>query len=299
MDHNPLPSDVMSALEACRPGADDERLTEVAEILAYASPVQVAAVRRSLARVDRAIMGVIDRVPLPDGLAERLLDRLAIAQQEAAEAGPGPVHPLAEPAEAPAPYGELPAKRTGAKRTGAKRTGAKRTGAKRTGAKWTGAKWLMAGGGAALALAASLLIAMAVWPRENMPLAEMQTEVRALFEADHQGAVSASGSLPSDADPAGLGGVSTQWVIGCHAIELLDRHGYAYELAQHRARGTLYVVPLKSWRGPTLSGLGAQAVVQSTSGTTVAAWTDETNAYFLVAKGDGRAIATFFPRRMA
>lgn len=277
MDRDPLPSDVMSALAACRPDAEDERLPEVVEILerAYASPVQVAAVRRSLAQVDRAIMDVIDKVPVPDGLAERLLDRLAVAQQEVTVAAEGPVLPIsAGTAEKVAGFAGLPAKPPRL-------------------------KWLMVAGGAALALAASLLIAVAVWPRENLELAEMQTEVRALYEADEHGAASASGSLPSGATADGLGGVSAEWVIGCRAIKLLHRHGYAYELAQRRVTGTLYVVPLKSWRGPTLSGLGALAVAQSTSGTTVAAWTDQTNAYFLVVKGDSRAISAFFRKSMA
>jgi hypothetical protein len=40
-------------------------------------------------------------------------------------------------------------------------------------------------------------------------------------------------------------------------------------------------------------------VVQSTSGTTIAAWTDNTNAYFLVARGDSRAISAFLGKSMA
>lgn len=270
MDHESLPSDVMAALDACRPNQPDEHLPEVAECLAHASPAQVAAVRRSLERVDRAIMSAVQQAPVPAGLAERLLERLATAERDAvalaAEREAGSVSQQIEPArktERLAPSSK---------------------------------KWLAALGGA-LALAASVLMALAIWPRESLPLAEMQTQVRALYEADDHGPASASTSSPFDANH--LGGVSAEWVIGCHAIELLDRNGYAYELANRRARGTLYVVPLKGWRGPALGGLGTTPVAQSTSGTTVAAWMDNTNAYFLVAKGDSRAIAAFFPRSMA
>lgn len=274
MDHEPLSRDIMSALEACRPGRQDDELPEVAEILANASPVRVAAVRRSLQRVDRAITSATQQAPVPVGLAERLLDRLAAAERDreglVAEGDAGAIRPCDDTAEKSERIAPLRA------------------------------KWLAVGG--ALALAASLLVALALWPRETLQLAEMQAEVRSLYDADDHSAASGSTSLPSGADPTSLGGVSSEWVIGCHAIELLQRSGYAYELAHRRARGTLYVVPLKAWRSPVLStvpkqGLGAVPVAQSTSGTTVVAWTDSTNAYFLVAKGD--SISAFFPRSMA
>lgn len=267
MDHEPLPRAIISALDACRPGKQDETLPEVADRIAHAPPAQLAAVRRSLERVDRAIMAAVQQVPVPAGLAERILQRLPDAERGS--------DTFAAPEAADSIPVRVPLDRAGT----AHRLAPFQK------------QWLLWTSGA-LALAACLLIAVVFWPRENLHLAEMQTQVRALYEADgHRGT-----AAPIAAAPMGLGGVSPQWVVGQHAIELLERGGIAYELAHRRARGTLYVVPLKRWRGPTLEGLTATPTAQSTSGTTVAAWTDDTNAYFLIAKGDSRAIWAFFPR---
>lgn len=274
MEHERLTNDVLWALESCRPGRQDENLPEAAERLAHVSSEQVASTRRSLERVDRAVITAMQQVPVPAGLAERLLERLAAAEPVAADLSAAGtkscVPPRIEPAHKPVQAAPLRS------------------------------KWLVAGG--ALALAASVLIALVIWPRESIELAEMQTEVRTVYEAEDHLAASAVSSVPPDT--TALGGVSSEWVVGWHAIELLDRSGYAYELAHRRARrtqyrGTLYVVPLKAWRGPVLSGLRSDAVVQSTSGTTIAAWTDNTNAYFLVARGDSRAISAFLAKSMA
>lgn len=285
MDDEPLSSEALSALEACRPGRHDEALPEVAERLAHLPPAQVSAARRSLQRVDRAITTAMRQVPVPVGLAERLLERLAAAErnsQNPAVAGDTDIIHAAGDIAPDAP-GKVAA---GALGDVAPADEAARHVPRR-------AKWLVASG--MLALAASLLIALVVWPRERMQLADMQTEVRAFYEADNHSA----SSVPSQATRPALGGVSSEWVVGGHAINLFDRSGYAYELAHRRARGTLYVVPLKSWRGPALIGLSTAAFAQSTSGTTVAAWTDNTNAYFLVAKGDSRALAVFLRRSIA
>ncbi|MGH7135256.1 MAG: hypothetical protein ACREHD_05910, partial [Pirellulales bacterium] len=117
-----------------------------------------------------------------------------------------------------------------------------------------------------------------------------------------------------DALPTALGGVATDNVIGWHRVELFRRSGYGYDLANRRTvnhgtanhgaanhgiGGTLYVLPLGSWLGPKLSGLNAVPVPQSTSGATVAAWTDGTYAYILVVKGGRSAFASFLPRRVA
>lgn len=267
MDHERLSSEVMSALEACRPGRQDEVLPEVANRVAQAPPAQVARMRRSLERVDRAIMAAMEQVPVPAGLAERLLERLAAAEQGSheliAHEETGSVLTCAEPAAGRAPP-------------------------------WAKHWPLLAGG--ALALAASLLIAVAVWPRESLQLADMQTQIRAFYATDGHSAAANSARSATGSAPTGLGGVSPESVVGRHAIELFARGGIAYELAHRRTRGTLYVVPLKAWRGPTLTGLTAIPTAHSTSGTTVVAWTDNDNAYFLVAKGDSRAVWAFFPR---
>jgi hypothetical protein len=70
-DH--ISSDARSAIDACRPDSDDYLLPEVVSATAKESPRRVEAVRRSIQRIDRAIMTATQKVPVPEGLADRIL----------------------------------------------------------------------------------------------------------------------------------------------------------------------------------------------------------------------------------
>lgn len=276
MNDDLLPSDVISALEACRPDRQDERLPEVAAALANTSPERVAKARRAIEGFDRAVRTAIRQAPVPEGLAQRVLARVALAEESL----------LRNAATLPTEAGELrlppPGERTAAIVLTDSRVRRRPLFA------------LMVGGG--LAIAASLLIALMAWPRGTVDVAALQTQASEFYRADKQHVLAAG-----DAFPTALGGVAAGKVAGWHPIKLFDRHGFGYDLADRRTRskGALYVLPLSSWRGPKLSGLNAVPLPQSTSGTTVAIWVDDTSAYVLVVEGGMSAFSSFLPQRVA
>jgi hypothetical protein len=278
MIDDPLPSDARSALEACRADHQDERLPEIAATLANIPPERVAKARRSIEGVDRAVTRAIQQAPVPEGLAERVMARITIAQQPAAYSqapsprqgdelllsiGPTDIRPADELAT---PAGGRRIRRS--------------------------SMMLVACG--SFALAATILIAFLAWPRGTVDLANVQSQAIEFYDSyQHRAAAN------DDALPTALGGVAADKVIGWHRVELFRRSGYGYDLANRRTKGTLYVLPLGSWLGPKLSGLNAVPVPQSTSGATVAAWTDGTHAYILVVKGGRPAFSSFLSQRVA
>src|SRR5690348_8291968 len=68
----------MAAIESCRPDSDDASLSEVASMLAGESSERVAAHRHSVETVDRAVKNAVQRVTVPEGLAERILAGIAV-----------------------------------------------------------------------------------------------------------------------------------------------------------------------------------------------------------------------------
>src|SRR5688500_322319 len=88
--------ELLQRLDACRPGSDDFRdagLAPLADELA-AQPAS-RALRARVEHLDRAIGVALDDVPLPAGLQERLLARLAAAQDSTSQesaAQDGAVH---------------------------------------------------------------------------------------------------------------------------------------------------------------------------------------------------------------
>ncbi|HET6882980.1 MAG TPA: hypothetical protein VFI31_22615 [Pirellulales bacterium] len=276
MNHEPLQSDVISAIEACRPGQHDERLPEVAEALAAVPAARLAEVRRRVERLDRSLAAAVQQAPVPAGLADRILAQLAAADEQAAieqREGDGRLAAAEHPDEDAASLDPEPLQE--------QRSGSIR-------------RWLKTSAWAGLALAASLLIALAVWPRETLDVADVHARARELYQTDDHRL-----DLSAEAPPTPLGGVAPNSVAGWRPIEFLGRDGYAYELDNRRAKATLYVVPLQSWFGPRLGGLGTVPTPQSTSGATVAAWTAGAQVYVLVVNGGMGSFSSFLPRSMA
>ncbi|HVX13622.1 MAG TPA: hypothetical protein VHC22_20730 [Pirellulales bacterium] len=278
MDHEPLSNDVLSAIDACRPQRGDERLPEVAAALSAAPAGRVAEVRRSVERVDRAIMAAIQQAPVPAGLADRLLTRIDAAALDGdgeETQGASRAAPACRETEVSAlDCGERDLRRGHRAR-----------------------HWVMAGG--ACALAASLLAAFVLWPRERLELADVQAQARELYDADNHGA-----DLSMDDHPTPLGGVRSNAVRGWRPVRFLGRGGYAYELTSGRVQAALYVVPLGGVLAPRLNvpstpaspgTLGASGI----SGLTVTSWTDNQYVYVLVVKGSEGAIRNFLPRSVA
>jgi hypothetical protein len=72
---------LLEALEACRPGSDDISDPALADLAAeLARHPELEDVFGRLQKLDATLAGVFEDVPVPDGLANRLLARLAVAK---------------------------------------------------------------------------------------------------------------------------------------------------------------------------------------------------------------------------
>lgn len=100
MDSQPIRDErILEALEVCRPGSDDlsdPALADLADQLG-ANP-ELKRLYEWLRRVDGKLAAVFREVPVPEGLAERITDRLAAARTE-----PAAMADVEETAEGPAP----------------------------------------------------------------------------------------------------------------------------------------------------------------------------------------------------
>ncbi len=100
MDSQPIRDErILEALEVCRPGSDDlsdPALADLADQLG-ANP-ELKRLYDWLQRVDGKLAAAFREVPVPEGLAQRITDRLGAAQAE-----PAAMADVEETAEAPAP----------------------------------------------------------------------------------------------------------------------------------------------------------------------------------------------------
>lgn len=148
--HGSLSRDVITAIDACRPDSDDDRLPEVASVLDRESSARVGDLRRSVERIDRAVTAATRQVSVPDGLADRIL--AGIHAIDLASAGP---------------------KDASAWNVAKKHRSRRRV------------VWI----GTGLAMAASLLIGLGLWSsRPSIELAEAQAQVRTFYETDDHAA---------------------------------------------------------------------------------------------------------------
>src|SRR5581483_8659248 len=90
---------IREGLEACRPGSDDLRSPELADVAAAVDGNgEVRSLHQRLQNWDVAISNAMEDVPLPEGLAARLLARLsaeAPVEDSQSPAQPLAAHPLA------------------------------------------------------------------------------------------------------------------------------------------------------------------------------------------------------------
>lgn len=154
-----ISAEALIAIEACRPDSDDAALAEVAAILDREPPEPVAAARKSIERVDRAIMAAAQNLPVPEGLEDRILANLrSAADTDRVEvAGRASVVPLLVASHR--------------------------------------RKWLAAG--ACLVLAASLLVTVGYWfARSSLDADQLRAEARETYHADDHRAKLATGEAP-------------------------------------------------------------------------------------------------------
>ena len=82
MKNRPIPDErILEAIEACRPGSDDVADPALAYLAAaMAADPELENLYARLQQVDGMLTADFRRVPVPEGLDHRLLERLAAAR---------------------------------------------------------------------------------------------------------------------------------------------------------------------------------------------------------------------------
>jgi len=263
-----LRSTILDALEVCRPYSDD--LADAAMAAAadqLRGSAELAARFRHQERLDARIAAAFVDVPVPDGLAERILQGLAEAPAPQAEETfaaveePGPAEPLAVVAGA----GPRVSRR-----------------------------WLVLG--TAGIVAATVMITAAVLhvrlpqvDRPNMLDAAIQ-----FFDGDWEelaGGRPIAGAAPGGGFPLSPHVLQGDWVRRRNVSEFLGRRGVAYDLTRPGGpRATLYVVkyplvglPSRPSREPTLT----------THDRSTSAWQAGPTLFVLVVEGGPRTYRAY------
>ncbi|HWA97203.1 MAG TPA: hypothetical protein VG713_01865 [Pirellulales bacterium] len=285
MDRAPIDRELLKKLDACRPGSTDHPFAE-----ASVSPdngfdrEDLDSLRDHVARIDRAIAAALHDAPIPAGLSDRLKAAVAAAALSPTAVSPVAVSPVAVSPVAAAgvvqPRGlvaqELP-----------KRSHRRR--------------WVVGATTAALACAASALIAWCVWPSNTIdlgPEAIMNVALNAAQQAAGEASVPVSAASP----PAQYrvdGHIVAGSVAAWHRLSggFLERDGVAYRLVgRQRERASLFVVDLQGPLGaPHVAALPTTPLecVLTTGGRTSAIWSDGRRLFVLVVDGDASTLRSF------
>ncbi len=208
---------ILEALEACRPGSEDLQDPAMEPLRRQMGLFpELADLYSRLQRTDRAVAEALARVPVPEGLADRVLGRLA--------SSPSPCEP-----------GHTPAARTIPR-------------------KWRRRAWLVAAGTMAIAASVVLVVLLNSPKLPSLSAEQALGDAIAFFNADTRTGGTLLGIEPqppasyalSQALPTRGSQVQWRWVDG-----LLDGRSVAYDIvAPSGVSATVYVI-----RRP-LSGLG-------------------------------------------
>lgn len=250
---------IVEAMEACRPGRDDLADPDLAFLAAQlAANPELYETHERLQRLDLSLAKAFQDVPVPEGLAQRILERLA-------------------------PAGEVAAVRTDADQPMATVAVPVKHGLRR--------RWLLGAMGLGLTLAASLLVAVMVG-RDRVVYRDGQVLEMAvrLFETEtpspDQEHLAAETPPPKEfpVSPLVLQHAQLRWRP---ISQFLGRSGVAYDLTvPGEARATLYVVRQTVAGVPTSPGAQPSWTTHNCS---VSAWQSGSLLYVLVVDGGSRA----------
>ena len=265
MDNPPkLDPRLLEAIEACRPGSEDLSDAELAALAdGMAAKAELRTVYDKLKQTDVVLAEAFHDVPVPEGLADRIVDRLASARRTQV-APDGSTATEDNAAESSPPI--------------AKRGRRLRR------------RWVLAVGG--LALAGSLLVAFAIRGGSEDGLTGGTVEQAAIILFDKEGDAPLSGHRASDVSPPRANPFSpqvpqppgTRWR---RIDEFLGRRGVAYDLtAPGQPRATLYVIKR---RVPNLRVSPPPSPASNSRNRFAAAWQSGGLLYVLVVDGgEGR-----------
>jgi hypothetical protein len=280
MEHQPARKEqIREAMESCRPGSDDlldGALAPLAAVLAQDAELQTRFGR--LQRTDAAVAAAFRDVPIPDGLANRLLDRLAAAQAEAAAS---PAQPGAQPGDwpnfRPTKMGLSPSPAEGQGRGGD------------PGRRRFSRRWLLLAA-ASLSAAAALLAAawLGIHPQTRVTPLAVLDEATDFFQGESPAAAHRLDEVSPPADyPLSREVLATAQIRWRPIQGLLGRGGVAYDLSgPGRVRATLYVTRQVVAGLPTQPPGGPRP---TTAGCCAAAWQENGLLYVLVLEGEPRA----------
>ena len=271
MENQPIqdPS-LLEAIEACRPGSDDVSHPALAFLASrLANDPELAGVYERTQRVDAVVAEAFHDAPVPEGLADRIMERLAAARRgEIATAG---ASPAAEPAAAQ-PTAPVATRR-----------------------RRVSGRWLLAGAGS-LAVVASVLVAV-FFPRPE-PVAYTGSQVAEMaidfFDRDwgEPGQLVAAVPAPEayPFSPAVREFPEMRWRgIG----DFLGREGVAYDMSlPDGTRATLYVVHCAVAGLPDVPP--PRPLLNSRQRST-SAWRSGELLYVLVVDGGPRTYRAFLP----
>ena len=263
---------LLEAIEACRPGSDDLSDPALAFLAAKLDEdADLAEHYQNIQELDGKITEAFCDVPVPEGLSDRLLARLAVqgngrsgstrddkAEIETAETTP------------PESVRDVAAERVAAPRRVSRR--------------------LVLGGAITATVAASVLVAillLRIEPSRPLSQEDVQRQAMAFFDADRhsleEGLSLAEASPPEDYPFSHL--IRFEPVQWRGIRGFLGRHGVAYDIViRDRCQATLYVVEC------SVSGLPSrpQADTFNSGGRFISTWQSDKLLYVLVVQGEER-----------
>jgi hypothetical protein len=269
---------LLEAMESCRPGCrlsskdgnrdcDDPALAPLAERLA-ADPV-LAQRFEQIQRLDTSLSAAFRDVPVPEGLAGRILTRLA-----ASKSTPSPLPELSNLTSPPAGDAVAAVLRP----------------PQRVSRRWL----LVAAGSLSAAAVLALVLTRGVETPEYTKSGALEEATAMFLRQNSMDGTPIGDQMP----PAGFplsneirDELRTPQVRWRNVEGLLDRDGVAYDLVGHNgARATLYVLR------QTVAGLPSEPPITPqlpTGGCSAAAWKEGDLVYILVVAGDARAYQGF------
>lgn len=255
MRNDPIENDLLrEAMEAYRPGTDDLGDPQFAVLARQlAADPHVAARLEKLGRLDAAVRESLQDVPVPAGLAQRLLDRLALAREEKAGRAPVSVARRRRPHLA---------------------------------------RWVVGVAGA-VAAALIVAVLLQTRGAKVLSEATVIDQAVQLFTAEPPmpGQLLAETPAPPDFplshDVLKGPQVRWRWVEG-----FLGGKAVVYELSEPGGGRAILCVARRDL-GSLLPSIPPTAPTPTTAGCSAAAWQEEGTLYVLVVEGDARAYRSF------
>lgn len=272
MESQPIRDErILEAIEACRPGSDDVAEPALSYLAAaLAADPELENLYERLQQVDAMLAAGFRDVPVPEGLQQRLMERLAAAwaqQVDSAEEEQVPEIAKATPATAVV-----------------------------SAPKRVSRRWLLAGGGFAVGSAAALLVAVAIGLFDSDGYDQQKVLDEAIqfckSETLLPGHPLAEKTPPEDyplsravARVRGVQWRSIRNFLGCK--------GVAYDMWVGGTQATLYVVnqPVELPKRPLLTP------TRATGGYAASAWMEGGRLYVLVVRGNANAYSGFLAPR--